>query len=762
MATKDYKQSTRLVILLLYIGLLLGASLLALGHLPPAPTGKGLWFYTGIVSLILGNLLITPFYTTPKDALANVLLAATALYAVNDWQSWGRADRFAFIMSIGYFAFIAFAAIGTILIKDSRRVRTQQLANALRIVCEDLGNQKFVFTAVILFAVFAFHRSSAREMLIITLAWTATVALQPGETSVKLWRRLRGVIRRKETLTSVGELVACQSPGIILIRQTTSERIIFGEPLFVKDPYEAPKIALALDYIGRDEGLLLRAIEIEATSSPAIDLLASLASYPDGGVLRINDANNTLTIPELREHVERRPMFVGIVAPDTSVQRLYFEVVQNTDLEEGRLVEVGIGRHHVLYQVIDGLTKEEIIRQKNTFGFARAQARKIGIWDQVNRKFRAAKWIPLPNSPVYLKVAGAILSDVETIGHFPGSGYPVRIESMDTLVTHNAAILGILGIGKTMVAIELVERMIANGTKVICLDLTNQYAAELSAYYSQQEEAPKLQRIREAGEAMDGWQEDPEQGGSLPRLRQAILEDLSEFLNDDSDRHLKIYNPAEIVATKQLREPGNFRVDENWQRRAALWSVTPVEVTSIVAEVALDLLQDQMSDDGRVCLVLEEAHSLVPEFGTVASEGDKAATNKTARAILQGRKYGFGCLLITQRTANVTKTILNQCNTIFAMRTFDDTSKEFLANYIGSDYAGILPSLEERQAVFFGKASSCENPVLMRVNNKEDFRERFRVAFPPAALVPREPAPQPSAEIVEPPPLDIDDDDIPF
>lgn len=184
MANQDPKQSTRLIILLLYIGLLVGASLLALGNLPPAPTGKGLWFYTGIVSLILGNLLITPFYTNPKDALANVLLAATALYAINEWQSWGRIDRSAFLVTMGYFAIIALAAMGTILIKDSKHLKTQQIAKALKLISADLGNQRFVFTAVILFAVFVFHRSSAREMLVISLAWIVTVALQPAETGV--------------------------------------------------------------------------------------------------------------------------------------------------------------------------------------------------------------------------------------------------------------------------------------------------------------------------------------------------------------------------------------------------------------------------------------------------------------------------------------------------------------------------------------------------------------------------------------------------
>ncbi len=107
------------------------------------------------------------------------------------------------------------------------------------------------------------------------------------------------------------------------------------------------------------------------------------------------------------------------------------------------------------------------------------------------------------------------------------------------------------------------------------------------------------------------------------------------------------------------------------------------------------------------------------------------ATATSARAILQGRKYGLGCLLITQRTANVTKTILNQCNTIFAMRTFDDTGKDFLGNYIGSDYAAVLPSLQPRHAIVFGKASSCENPVLVRLNDQNDFRGQFREAHPP-------------------------------
>ncbi|WP_299662589.1 hypothetical protein [uncultured Psychromonas sp.] len=165
-----------------------------------------------------------------------------------------------------------------------------------------------------------------------------------------------------------------------------------------------------------------------------------------------------------------------------------------------------------------------------------------------------------------------------------------------------------------------------------------------------------------------------------------------------------------------------------------------------------------MSDNAKVCLVYEEAHSLVPEWNSVVAEGDKHATSGTARAILQGRKFGLGCLLITQRTANVTKTILNQCNTIFAMRTFDDTGKDFLGNYIEKDYAQSLSSVKERHAVFFGRGSSCENPVLMKVNNRDDFVRSYRVEHHPPVFPQADAIPSPEEQQPEP----ALDDDVPF
>jgi len=285
--------------------------------------------------------------------------------------------------------------------------------------------------------------------------------------------------------------------------------------------------------------------------------------------------------------------------------------------------------------------------------------------------------------------------------------------NVQQLVTHNTAILGILGVGKTFLALEFVERMLLVGIKVIALDLTNQYVTELAPHYDTAVEQPLIAALQATGPAgKNNVKQNVAEGGSWQAFETELKQQLTTFLADQH-HHLKVYNPTAFEVWRQDSKPFN--------NTASMVQLTPTEIARIVTEVTLELCSATITDQARVCIVYEEAHSLIPEWNSVASEGDKAATNGTAKAILQGRKYGLGCLVVSQRTANVTKTILNQCNTVFALRVFDTTGMEFLKNYIGDDYAGVLSALEDRHAVAFGRASSCSDPVLIRLNDRSTF-----------------------------------------
>jgi DNA helicase HerA-like ATPase len=203
-----------------------------------------------------------------------------------------------------------------------------------------------------------------------------------------------------------------------------------------------------------------------------------------------------------------------------------------------------------------------------------------------------------------------------------------------------------------------------------------------------------------------------------------------------------------------------------WNSRRDKRNLSPKIRVGLRQERLLRLLQarprDPRAENAELCLVLEEAHSLVPEWNSTANDAEQQATNGTVRAVLQGRKYGFGCLLITQRTANVTKSILNQCNTIFGMRIFDARGMGFLENYVGPTYAHLLASLRERQAVVFGRASSCNSPLIVDLNDTDSFNRVFwepRRGTVPVTEPPKEDDPEEGAGDAG---ADDSENDIPF
>lgn len=715
------------------------------------PNENAIWLFNGVASLLFGSRVLNPHFTPPADAATNSFVALASLIAGSLAVPQGSADSILIWVVAAICALISLLSIVVLLVRTPTGIETRNWVRAVDHAVRGIGSPNVIFTFVILTAVWLFHRERPIEIFAIVAVWTAIVALRPIEAVLSYGRWLKDQPRPILTEQIIGEVAAYQSPGIVLIRQLGEGNIKRGTPLIVADNNGPWMLGVALNYVGRDEGNLLRVLTTSLPEKLKTQVLKLEPPKGAGVAMKIDIPADELADNKTIQWINR---LCGVVDNDTSLDYLQFEVIEDEGLSEGRLVEARIGDHWVMFQIIEGLTREEIVQQKNKYGYARAKARKIGRWDEGANKFQPVKWIPRINAPVFLKTTDEFKPTSASIGHFPGTDYGVGV-NISEAVTHNTAILGILGIGKTYLAIELVERMIANGIKVICLDLTNQYSDLLHDFLDQDYEEAQIAELEEAARGGEP-RRNKELGGSRQAFRERITGQLREFVSADNRRLLRIYNPAQFQVTRQA--------SGMYEGQADMATLTPSEITAIVSDAALTVCQELgMTDEGRVCLVYEEAHSLVPEWNSVAAEGDKTATAQSARAILQGRKYGLGCLLITQRTANVTKTILNQCNTIFAMRTFDDTGKVFLSNYIGGDYAGILPSLETRQAVLFGKASTCENPVLIRLNDRDRFLEAFRQENAPPPI-PQAPPDIVVQEVAAAPPVPEDDpeDEVPF
>jgi hypothetical protein len=689
--------------------------------------GSGLWFYIGFISLLIGDLLVAPYFSKPVDSISACVVGLLGVILVNDWSDWEKFEKGIYIMVIIILGTILIASIIS-LFNSNKNNFLVFLNRSTYLISSKIGNQRFIFSLVILYAIYIFHRQVPNEFVLLILTWVLVVMVKPLEflTGIvqdvsKFWKN--GILDNE-----IGYVSAYQTPGIILIKQDQNTITNFGEIILYQNFHSTPNAGITLNYVGRDSELLLRALEFDLPES-ILDLVHE--EYQSAPINSVRVFDYFKKHPEYKKEVlilDRIKDLIGLVDENSDVNLLKFEIIQDCDLSVGDVVEVIMNEDTFLFQILDGITVEEKVFQRNKYGFIVAEAVPIGIWREEGNKLEPIGWVPQINSPVFKMKDQKSRISFKTIGHFPNTEFNVELKDINSLVTHNTAILGILGIGKSMLSIELTERLISTKIKVICIDLTNQYADLLTDFYDKENEESKLAEYYRIGATgKSNVSKHVEEGGSINQVRDAIKKCLDEFINKEPGKFLKIFNPSHFDVWKQDSKP--------YQGTASMMSLTPTEITQIITECTLGICQDNgMTDSARVCLIFEEAHSLIPEWNSVASEGDKNATNGTARAILQGRKYGLGCILVTQRTANVTKTILNQCNTIFAMRTFDDTGKNFISNYIGSNYANKLSTLQERQAVFYGKASSCENPVLIRLNDRDKFLKVFRKEVPPPEI----------------------------
>ena len=103
-----------------------------------------------------------------------------------------------------------------------------------------------------------------------------------------------------------------------------------------------------------------------------------------------------------------------------------------------------------------------------------------------------------------------------------------------------------------MLALELVERMIAAGVKIICLDLTNQDANHLPEFFNSvtlEEERAHLQHIGEQGAG--NHQQNVEDGGSVNEFREALEDQLRPFLTTNNAGYLRVYNPSTFEVWRQ-------------------------------------------------------------------------------------------------------------------------------------------------------------------------------------------------------------------
>ena len=92
-------------------------------------------------------------------------------------------------------------------------------------------------------------------------------------------------------------------------------------------------------------------------------------------------------------------------------------------------------------------------------------------------------------------------------------------------------------------------------------------------------------------------------------------------------------------------------------------------------------------------LLLEEAHSYLPEWNFTAARNESDFVAKSCRCILQARKFGISFVLVSQRTAVISKSALSQCESYIVLRTLDETSLQYIEGVLGRELRDTVSGL---------------------------------------------------------------------
>jgi DNA helicase HerA-like ATPase len=115
-----------------------------------------------------------------------------------------------------------------------------------------------------------------------------------------------------------------------------------------------------------------------------------------------------------------------------------------------------------------------------------------------------------------------------------------------------------------------------------------------------------------------------------------------------------------------------------------------------------------------VLLVCEEAHRYVPNRGEAQYEAAQEAIRRIAK---EGRKYGLGLLLVSQRPSEVEATVLSQCNSWIVLRITNDSDREHVRSVLPDSMSGLtkmLSGLRRQEAIFVGQAAMLPSRILIR------------------------------------------------
>ncbi len=123
---------------------------------------------------------------------------------------------------------------------------------------------------------------------------------------------------------------------------------------------------------------------------------------------------------------------------------------------------------------------------------------------------------------------------------------------------------------------------------------------------------------------------------------------------------------------------------------------------------------NEKSRDFPILLVCEEAHAYIPRSHETQYEGTRRSMERIAK---EGRKYGVGLMVVSQRPHELSETVLAQCGSFVCFRMTNPDDQQYIRDLIPdaeADITNILSTLARGEALALGESVPVATRFMMQ------------------------------------------------
>lgn len=154
-------------------------------------------------------------------------------------------------------------------------------------------------------------------------------------------------------------------------------------------------------------------------------------------------------------------------------------------------------------------------------------------------------------------------------------------------------------------------------------------------------------------------------------------------------------------------------------------SEVPSDILPLIASLITRLIfliqqWTPLSERHPIAVLCEEAHLYIPNRSEMGSVTD-SALRIFERVAKEGRKYGVGLIVVSQRPSEVNRTVLSQCNNVIALRLTNGDDQSVIQRLLPDKLSGftdLLPVLDTGEALVVGDASLL--PTRVRIKEPQN------------------------------------------